>query len=387
MSVRLMCKSVLGCRGAFQTRFQTRFIIDMSYSHHFMDERRSAIPSTMKKMMVKKRSPNFREAVSVQAFPVPTPSDRELLIRNRYVGINASDINYSAGRYDPSVSPPFPVGFEGVGEVVALGLSASNQFTVGDTVAYFNEGAFAEYTLVPAKNVIPLKESQPEALALLVSGATASIALQRLGELKQGETVLVTAAAGGTGHFAVQFAKMAGCHVVGTCSSREKVEFLKSIGCDRPINYKEEDLASTLRREYPKGVDVVYESVGGAVFDLAVNNLAQHGRLLVVGFISGYQSESGLQPIRGATLPAKLLQKSASVRGFFLPHFLSEYPECMQKAMQMKEEGKLLCVIDDGQMDKGGRFVGLESVYRAIDYMYAGKNQGKVVVELSPPDI
>ncbi|KAF5893155.1 prostaglandin reductase 3 [Clarias magur] len=336
----------------------------------------------MKKMMVTKRSPNFREAVSIQTVPVPTPSDRELLIRNRYVGINASDINYSAGRYDPSVTPPFPVGFEGVGDVVALGLSASSQFAVGDTVAYFNDGAFAEYTLVSAKKVIPLKEPQPEALAVLVSGATASIALQRLGEMKKGETVLVTAAAGGTGHFAVQFAKMAGCHVVGTCSSREKVDFLKSIGCDRPINYKEEDLAATLRKEYPNGVDVVYESVGGAVFDLAINNLAQHGRLLVIGFISGYQSESGLQPVRGATLPVKLLQKSASIRGFFLPHFLSEYSECVQKTMEMQMQGKLLCAIDDGQMDEEGRFVGLESVYRAIDYMYAGKNQGKVVVEV-----
>lgn len=305
----------------------------------------------------------------------------------RYVGINASDINYSAGRYNPSLTPPFPVGFEGVGEVVALGLSASSRFAVGDMVAYFNAGAFAEYTLVSAKQAIPLKEPQPEALAVLVSGATAFIALQRLGELKQGETVLVTAAAGGTGHFAVQFAKMAGCHVIGTCSSREKVEFLKSIGCDRPINYKEEDLAATLRRAYPKGVNVVYESVGGTVFDLAVNNLSHHGRLLVVGFISGYQSDSGLQPIRGATLPAKLLQKSASVRGFFLPHFLSEYSESVQKVMQMQEQGKLLCAIDDGQMDKGGRFVGLESVYRAINYMYAGKNQGKVVVEVSPPNI
>lgn len=306
---------------------------------------------------------------------------------SRYVGINASDINYSAGRYDPSVAPPFPVGFEGVGEVVALGLSASSRFAVGDTVAYLNDGAFAEYTLVPAKKAIPLKELQPEALAVLVSGATAFIALQRVGEMKRGETVLVTAAAGGTGHFAVQVAKLAGCRVIGTCSSPEKVEFLKSIGCDRPINYKEEDLAATLRREYPKGVDVVYESVGGAVFDLAVNNLARHGRLVVVGFISGYQSESGLQPVRGGTLPAKLLQKSASVRGFFLPHFLSEYSECVQKAMQMQQEGKLLCAIDDGQADKEGRFVGLESVYRAIDYMYAGKNQGKVVVEVGSPDI
>lgn len=281
---------------------------------------------------------------------------------------------------------PFPIGFEAVGEVVAVGLSSSSSFTVGDVVAYVSEGAFADYTVVPMKKAVLMPAAQPDTLAVLVSGATAFIALQRLAELKHGETVLVTAAAGGTGQYAIQLAKRAGCHVVGTCSSREKVEFLKSIGCDRPVNYKEEDLAATLSKEYPKGMDVVYESVGGSTFDLALNNLAQHGRLLVVGFISGYRNESGLPPIRSATLPAKLLQKSASVRGFFLPHFLSEYAECVQSLVHMQQKGALVCFVDDGRRDEGGRFEGLESVYRAIDYMYSGKNIGKVVVEIKHPN-
>lgn len=84
MSVSLICKSVLGSRRAFQA-FPKRFIIDMSYSNHFMDYKRSSIPSSMKKMMVTKRSPNFRQAVSVETVSVPTPSDTELLIRNRSV--------------------------------------------------------------------------------------------------------------------------------------------------------------------------------------------------------------------------------------------------------------------------------------------------------------
>uniref|UniRef100_W5K2R0 15-oxoprostaglandin 13-reductase n=1 Tax=Astyanax mexicanus TaxID=7994 RepID=W5K2R0_ASTMX len=362
----------------------SRSIIDLSYSTHFMDFKGSSIPSSMKKLVVTKLSQNFKEAVSLQTAPVPTPGDGELLVRNRYVGINASDINYSAGRYDPSVAPPFDIGFEGVGDVVGLGLSASANFTVGDTVAYMNNGAFAEYTVISAKKAIPVPAARPELLTLLVSGATAHIALQRLGELKEGDTVLVTAAAGGTGQFAVQFAKMAGCHVVGTCSSDEKAGFLKTIGCDRPINYKSEDLAATLRKEYPKGVDVVYESVGGSIFDLAVNNLATRGRMLVIGFISGYQSASGLQPVRGGTLPAKLLQKSASIRGFFLPHFTADYGKSLRSMQELLAKGRLVCEVDDGERGDGGRFVGLESVYRAVEYMYAGKNLGKVVVDLQP---
>ncbi|XP_061529873.1 prostaglandin reductase 3-like [Phycodurus eques] len=362
-----------------------RPIIDMSYSAHFIDFQGSSIASSMKKVVVNQLSPNFREAASVQTVPVPTPADADLLVRNRFVGINASDINYSAGRYDPTVQPPFDAGFEGIGEVVGLGLSASSRYTAGDTVAYFSSGAFAEYTVVPAKESVPVPSVKPELLTLLVSGATAYIALKRLGDLAKGETVLVTAAAGGTGQFAVQFAKQAGCHVIGTCSSNEKAGFLKSIGCDRAINYKAEDLAKTLKNEYPNGIDVVYESVGGSTLELAVNCLAKKGRLIVIGFISGYQSASGIPQFRGATLPVKLLQKSASIRGFFLPHFISDYTEALNSMMQMFAMGKLVCEVDYGDLAQEGRFVGLESVFRAVDYMYAGKNVGKVVVEVAPP--
>ncbi|XP_077382909.1 prostaglandin reductase 3-like [Festucalex cinctus] len=364
-----------------------RPIIDMSYSAHFIDFKGSSIASSMKKVVVNKLSPSFREAASVETVPVPTPADADLLVRNRFVGINASDINYSAGRYDPTVQPPFDAGFEGIGEVVGLGLSASSRYTVGDTVAYFGSGAFAEYTVVPAKESVPVPSAKPEFLTLLVSGATAFIALKRLGDLAKGETVLVTAAAGGTGQFAVQLAKQAGCHVIGTCSSNEKAGFLKSIGCDRPINYKAEDLAQTLKTEYPKGIDVVYESVGGSTLELAVNCLAKKGRLIVIGFISGYQSASGIPQFRGTTLPVKLLQKSASIRGFFLPHFISDYREALTRMMQMFATGKLVCEVDYGDLAQEGRFVGLESVFRAVDYMYAGKNLGKVVLQVTPPSI
>ncbi|XP_058502825.1 prostaglandin reductase 3-like [Solea solea] len=364
-----------------------RTIIDLSYSTHFMDFNGSSIPSSMKKLVVTKLSPDFRSAVSVQTVAIPTPGDSELLVRNRFVGINASDINYSAGRYDPSMKPPFDAGFEGIGEVVGLGLSASSRYTIGDTVAYFGSGAFAEYTVVPAKVSVPVPAVKPEFLTLLVSGATAYIALKRLGDLAEGETVLVTAAAGGTGQFAVQFAKQAGCHVIGTCSSNEKAGFLKSLGCNRPVNYTTEDLAKTLRKEYPKGINVVYESVGGSILETAVNSLANKGRLIVIGFISGYQTPSGIPPFKGGTLPVKLLQKSASMQGFFLPHFLSDYTEALSSMIQMFAKGKLVCEVDYGELAPGGKFVGLESIYRAMDYMYAGKNLGKVVVEVAPPSV
>lgn len=304
------------------------------------------------------------------------------MFSSRFVGVNASDINHSAGRYDPSFKTPFDVGFEGVGEVVALGLSASARYSVGQAVAYMAPGSFAEYTVVPASIAIPVPSVTPEYLTLLVSGATAHISLTELGGLKEGMKVLVTAAAGGTGQFAVQLAKKAKCHVIGTCSSGKKSAFLKSIGCDRPINYNLEDAGAVLKREYPRGVDVVYESVGGPMFDLAVKALATKGRLIVIGFISGYQTPTGLSPVKAGRLPAMLLRKSASVQGFFLNHYLSAYRASMDHLVKMCTQGDLVCQVDPGHLSAEGRFTGLESVFRAVDYLYMGKNIGKIVVEL-----
>ncbi|XP_075069320.1 prostaglandin reductase 3 [Mixophyes fleayi] len=360
-----------------------RPIVDMSYSHHFVDFQGSSIPTSMKKLLVTQLSPDFRKAVTLMpSVPVPVPGDGDLLIRNRYIGINASDINFSSGRYDTSVKPPFDIGFEGIGEVVALGLSASKTFTVGQPVAYVKFGSFAEYTVIPANIAIPVPLVKPELLTLLVSGTTAYISLKQFGHLSDGKKVLVTAAAGGTGQFAIQLAKHAKCYVIGTCSSEEKAGFLKSIGCDLPINYKSENVASVIKKKFPEGVDAVYESVGGEMFDMAVNCLATKGHLIVIGFISGYQTPQGILPIKAGALPAVLLRKSASVHGFFLNHYLSEYKEAIMALVKLYQSGKLVCEVDNGELSPEGKFTGLESVFHAVDYMYTGKNIGKIVVEL-----
>lgn len=260
----------------------------------------------------------LRCPVPQASFPA-SPPPGSVYVRNVFCGINASDINFTNGVYLPGVQPPFDTGFEAIGRVVGLGEGVT-KFKVGDPVSYMGFGAFAEQREVAAKSLIPLPRLLPEFLALPVSGLTASIALEEVGQIKAGETVLVTAAAGATGSFAVQLAKSAGCHVIGTCSSDEKAQMLKELGCDRPVNYKKEDLFSVLRKEYPSGVDVVYEGVGGKMFDIALNNLAVKGRLVVIGFISGYQDSSGWTGGGAVQKPIapKLLGKSASVRGFFL---------------------------------------------------------------------
>ncbi|KAK7486450.1 hypothetical protein BaRGS_00022374 [Batillaria attramentaria] len=339
-----------------------------------------SIPKMMRKIVVTQLGSNFSEVTKVIEAPVPAPGPEEVLVKNKFVGINASDVNYTAGRYDPSSKPPFDAGFEGLGHVAAVGEKASG-LKIGQPVVYLSMGAFAEYKVVPSNQVVPLPEADPKYLPFILSGLTAAIGLDKAGEIKQGEKVLITAAAGGTGQFAVQWCKNAGCEVIGTCSTDDKVQFLKSIGCDRPINYKKEDLNAVLKAEYPKGVNVVYESVGGSVFETCLNNLALHGRLLVIGAISGYMSDSsGFKST--SMLPWHMLRLSASLRGFFLVHFRRDYAEYMTKLITLFKQNKIVSTIDMGEKTPSGPFIGLDRVTDAVEYMYSGKNIGKIVVEL-----
>lgn len=159
-----------------------------------------------------------------------------------------------------------------------------------------------------------IPDPKPEYLALFgTSGLTASIGLMEGSKLKKREKVLVTAAAGGVGHIAVQWALINGCHVIGTCSSNKKKEFLKQLGCHRVINFKEENLDKVLNEEYSvfyvyfyllssikiifqSGIDIVWETIGSPVFEQLFEHLARKGRLINVGATSGYKTV-GYAPI------------------------------------------------------------------------------------------
>ena len=242
-----------------------------------------SFPETTRAVVVKELGNKFREVTELRSLPLAKPPPGHAIVKNKYVGMNASDINYTAGRYDPSHKPPMTAGLEGLGEVVAVGDDVS--LKVGQCVVLLGYGCFAEYLCKPMRELIPVPSLDPALMSLVLSGLTASISLEQKGELKEGKKVLVTAAAGGTGQFAVQIAKLAGCHVIGTCSTQEKSDFLKSIGCDRVINYKRESVGDVLGKEYPDGVDVVYECIGKEMFDTCLQNLAVKGNLIVIGAI------------------------------------------------------------------------------------------------------
>lgn len=350
----------------------------------------SSLPKSYRKISVHKLSADFRDATHIINSQLPSAAElksNQCIVKNIYLGINASDINYTNGKYLPGVKPPFDAGFEAVGTVVAISSNNTSNIKLHDTVAYTQYGAFSEYIVINCKSVVKFNtKPQPQLLPLLVSGLTASIALEQTGELdlssttpKKQKIILVTAAAGATGLFAVQISKLLGHHVIGTVSTDDKAATLKSLGCDRVINYKTESLQHVLKSEYKRGVDIVYESVGGDMYDTCVRNLAQYGKLIVIGFVSGYADGSGWKTGKQAQnidIKPYILGKSASIRGFFLNDYAKEWNRHAQLLQQWISRGQLKSIVDKT------KFNGLESVADAIDYMYKGGNTGKVIVSL-----
>jgi hypothetical protein len=329
---------------------------------------------TYRKLAATQFSTDFREAAEIIEETMPTPAPHEVLIRNRYAAVNATDVNISAGRYQPGARPPVDLGAEAAGTVVETG-SEVKHLTAGDAVVTSTlGGGYREYNVVRASNAVKVPEATPEVLSIMVSGLTASIALEEVGDMSSGETVLVTAAAGGTGQYAVQLAKRAGNHVIGTCGSDDKADFLADLGCDDPINYRRDDVGQVLGDRYPSGVNLIYESVGGELFDVCVDALARYGRLISIGYVSEYKE--GAKAVNQERIYTKLLPKSASIRGFFLPHFAEHFAEHMNKLMRLQESGALTVSIDDRV------FEGIEQVPDAVEYLHSGASKGKVVVRL-----
>ncbi|TMW59309.1 hypothetical protein Poli38472_004378 [Pythium oligandrum] len=333
--------------------------------------------STYRALQVFKLSTDFRAVTKIVKIPkLPVAKPGHVVVRNHYLGINAIDINITNGHFG-NHELPFTCGLEAVGAITAVGNDVEN-FKVGDAVAYQHHGAFAEYVLVPAAAALKVPAPEPAMLPLMVGGVSCSIALEQAGQMKSGETVLVTSAAGGTGQFVVQLAKMAGNHVIGTCSTDEKAEHLKKLGCDRLIVTSKESIDAVLKAEYPNGVDLVFETVGGETFKTAVENIAVRGRIIVFGYISEYKPEGNdaSQPFSVSELNVKLLMRSASVRGFGLGGYLSFIPEHLTRLLNYVQEGKLIPGIDQTP------YHGLEEVADAVERMFARKNLGKLVVKL-----
>lgn len=354
----------------------------------------SALPTTYQRLCARRTGRSFREVVEVEQVPLQLPGEGEALVRVEYAGINGGCELFRVRGEHAFVGNRerghYLLGAEGCGTIAAVGPGVSN-VQAGDAVTFGGGGAFGEYVVVKAAGInrlAPGEHPSPQAAALALSGTVANTALQEVARIQPGEVVLVTAAAGGTGHFAAQVAKLVGCHVIATCGGPAKAARLRALGVDRVVDYKQEDLATVLSREYPAGLDVAYEGVGGDIFVAAMNALKPRGRMLVLGYISQYPHTGasggtaqvpGLPPIEEIFWGYKALQRGDQViYGQTLPEDRSSIARRRAEVFDWWRSGQLQAWVDDS-----GSFQGVSQVADAVEHMLGGNTTGKVVARIS----
>lgn len=223
--------------------------------------------------------------------PDPTPGPGELLLQVDAVGLKFPDILQIQGKYQVQPRLPFIPGGEIAGTVVEHGADLDDSApALGARVLVMDDGGLADLVAVRAEQCLPIPDamSSPQAAAMLVNYGTGVFALRNRAKLAAGETMLVTAAAGGVGTAAIQLGKAIGATVYGLAGGPEKVEVARSVGADDAFDYREIDIVDTIRQVTGgAGVDVAWDAVGGDTFDQVRRVVAWDGRLLVVGFTSG----------------------------------------------------------------------------------------------------
>lgn len=310
------------------------------------------------------------ETLVLEEVASPEPKKNEVLIDVHAAGVNFPDTLIIEGKYQ--FKPPFPFspGGEAAGTVAAVGEKITHLKPGDRVMALTGWGSFAEQVAVPGYNVMPIPKGIDfnSAAAFGMTYGTSMHALKQRANLQPGETLLVLGASGGVGLAAVEIGKAMGARVIAAASSDEKLEVAKAAGADLLINYSTSSLKEKVKElTSGQGADVIYDPVGGDLFDEAVRSIAWNGRLLVVGFASGRIPE----------LPVNLaLLKGAAVVGVFWGSFAQRQPQDnlanFQQLFAWHAEGKLKPLVS--------QTFPLERAAEAINALGQRKAVGKVVV-------
>jgi NADPH2:quinone reductase len=303
------------------------------------------------------------EVLSLDEVEQPTPGEGQVLVRVRAAALNFPDVLVVQGKYQERPALPFTPGVELCGEVVETG-----QRVIGSPSGGF--GAFAEYALMDAGNTWPVPEGMPDekAAALYLTYQTGHVGLHRRARLQPGEWLLVHAGAGGVGSAAIQLGKAAGARVIATAGGARKVEVCRELGADHVVDYTAEDFVPVVKEVTGgHGADVVYDPVGGDVFDRSRRCIAFEGRLVVVGFTSGRIPEA---PANHA------LVKNYSVVGLHWGLYRTKEPSLIASTHEALTE-----LVQKGQVDPlVSEVLPLEQAPRALAKLADRSTVGKVVL-------
>ncbi|WP_270182673.1 NADP-dependent oxidoreductase [Alkalihalobacillus sp. CinArs1] len=309
---------------------------------------------------------------------VPSPNTGEVLLKTLYLTVDP----YMRGRMTDAKSyvAPFQLDEPIDGGVIAEVIETqSEKFNKGDIV--IGHLGWQEYSVAAEDN---LRKIDPEAApvsthlgVLGMPGLTAYFGLLDIGQPKEGETVVVSGAAGAVGSVVGQIAKIKGCRVVGIAGSDEKVQYLtNTLGFDEGINYKTSNVYEALKSACPDGIDVYYENVGGEIGDAAFSLLNKFARIPVCGAISSYnKTEKDLGP----RVQTKLIKSSALMQGFVVNDFAKRFQEGAEALGKWVKEGQL--TYEETIVE------GFERIPEAFIGLFEGKNLGKQIVKVAEPDI
>eukprot|EP00163_Fabomonas_tropica_P003911 TRINITY_DN13470_c0_g1_i1.p1 TRINITY_DN13470_c0_g1~~TRINITY_DN13470_c0_g1_i1.p1 ORF type:complete len:327 (+),score=57.86 TRINITY_DN13470_c0_g1_i1:384-1364(+) len=324
----------------------------------------------MKAILCKEYGP--ADKLVIEDIPSPEVKGRGVKVRVRAAGLNFPDTLIIENKYQFKPPLPFSPGGEMAGEVMEAGEQVT-RFKPGDRVAGLTGfGAFAEEIVVAEDRLLPVPDSMSDekAAAFTMVYGTSYYALKQRANIQPGETLLVLGASGGVGLATVELGKAMGARVIAAASSPEKLEIAKEAGADEVINYSEESLKEAAKNlTKGKGVDVIYDPVGGEFTEQALRAMAWNGRHLVIGFAAGDIPK----------IPANLtLLKGCSVVGVFWGDFTRREPEVnaqnMMDLMKMFAEGKI-----DPKISQVYEF---EDYVDALGALTGRKATGKVVLKV-----
>jgi NADPH-dependent curcumin reductase CurA len=307
--------------------------------------------------------------------PIPTLRDNESLVRTLYVSFDPAMRAFLHDR--KSYAPPQPLGdvmrAGAVGQVVE---SRSPQLRPGDFVV----GGFGwqEYAVTAVSAAMKISGTRPltDYLGVLGGiGLTAYFGLLHVARIAAQETVLVSAAAGATGSTVAQIARLKGCRTIGIAGGQHKCQWLlDELRVDAAIDYKHEDVAARLEQLCPEGVHVYFDNVGGRTLEMAIGNMALHGRIALCGMISGY-NDAG--PAPGPANLFEMVTRRLTMTGFLVMDYAAQFDEARRDLESWLESGQLKTYVDVQE--------GFENIPKTFMRIFTGENLGKQVLKIADP--
>lgn len=336
------------------------------------------------KAVVLKSKGKSNQAFEIRDVEIPVLQSDEILIKNEAFGLNYADVMARNGLYRDAPPMPCVIGYESVGEVIEIGKDVNKSMLGKRVLAFCRFGGYGAHVITKSNAAIHIDDlPSEEVLALCTQAVTAYYMTDVLSPVRKGETVLVHAAAGGVGSILIQLAKRKGAKVIAKVGTSEKLAFVKSLGADHVINYRERDYVKQIGGLLNNtSIDISYNPVGGATFKKDWKLLGAGGRLFIFGGSAlsdgKYGVFSALNFLRkmGIIIPAGLMMSSRSILGVNMLKIADDQPLIMQEALADIIE---LYRKKEIQVCVGGVY-NVDQIDKAHDFLESGISTGKISV-------